>query len=182
MDGLWYILIILKTIISWFLPSFHEIYSISVAQKMTRISYHYFWRLMRTKNHPISVKWRPSTNLLQASVPWSNSSGLTELLWVSTSYASKVQFFTRSLNHLFKNQIYSGPQSDSHVSLHMNILDGVFIRKHHRRKGWATSMLQDILNSFPDQDIGLSHPISHSLHSGIFKFNFSSLNNIYLFI
>lgn len=64
----------------------------------------------------------------------------------------------------------------------MHILDGVFIRHSQRRKGWGTAMLTDLVLQFPEQDLGFSHPISHSLHLGGSLFLWSlyhGLNQLY---
>lgn len=48
----------------------------------------------------------------------------------------------------------------------MPVLDGVFIKKAYRRQGWATKMIEEILQLFPGQDVGFSQPISNSLTLG----------------
>jgi len=49
----------------------------------------------------------------------------------------------------------------------MNILDAVFVRQSHRRQGWGSAMLNDIIKHFPDENVGFSHPISLSLQHGM---------------
>ncbi|CAL8069210.1 unnamed protein product [Orchesella dallaii] len=45
----------------------------------------------------------------------------------------------------------------------MAVLDTLFIRKPCRRNGYALSSLKDLLLEFPDQNVGLSFPISQSM-------------------
>ncbi|ODM88325.1 Soluble lamin-associated protein of 75 kDa [Orchesella cincta] len=45
----------------------------------------------------------------------------------------------------------------------MAVLDTLFIRKSYRRKGYALSSIEDLLLEFPDQNVGLSFPISLSM-------------------
>ena len=61
----------------------------------------------------------------------------------------------------------------------MCILDGVFICKAHRRQGWGTTMIQDIITHLPDQDVGLRQPISHSLELGMPQFGGVNIFYIY---
>jgi len=85
---------------------------------------------------------------------------LLKLLWVN---GEAVGFFIVRLE---------GIQEDSLVPviMEMNILDAVFIRQTHRRRGWGSAMLKDIIKHFPDENIGFSHPISLSLQHVLKKF------------
>lgn len=60
-----------------------------------------------------------------------------------------------------------GLQEEGGAPLELPILDAVFICKALRRQGWGTMMIEDLVTvHFPDQDIGFSQPISHSLELG----------------
>lgn len=48
----------------------------------------------------------------------------------------------------------------------MTTLDTAYIRKSHRRRGLGLSILEDIVKTFPDEDIGLSTPVSMSMYHG----------------
>jgi hypothetical protein len=48
----------------------------------------------------------------------------------------------------------------------MATLDTIFIRMSHRRQGFATSALQDILTEFSGQSIGFSSPVSMPMMKG----------------
>ena len=48
----------------------------------------------------------------------------------------------------------------------MPLVDTLFIRSNHRRQGLATAMIDDIVKTYPDKDIGFSQPISKSLEKG----------------
>lgn len=73
------------------------------------------------------------------------------------------EFITSRLCYLYNN---IGRQEEGGPPLQLPILDGSFICKAHRRKGWGIKMMEDITQHFPNQDIGLSQPISHSLELG----------------
>ncbi len=79
-------------------------------------------------------------------------------------------FFSPDILLQFTHKIlflsFSGMQEDG-LPLEMPILDGVFIRKAYRRQGWGTEMMKDIMEHFPEQDVGLSQPISQSLELGM---------------
>jgi len=85
---------------------------------------------------------------------------LLKLLWVK---GEAVGFFIVRLK---------GVQEDSLVPIvtEMNILDAVFVRQSHRRQGWGSAMLNDIIKHFPDENVGFSHPISLSLQHVLQKF------------
>lgn len=60
-----------------------------------------------------------------------------------------------------------GLQEEGGPPFELPILDAVFICKAHRRQGWGTAMIEELVAiHFPDEDIGFSQPISHSLEIG----------------
>lgn len=48
----------------------------------------------------------------------------------------------------------------------MTVLDTLFIRHSERRKGYAISAVEDVLQEFSDQNIGFSMPISLPMIQG----------------
>lgn len=60
-----------------------------------------------------------------------------------------------------------GLQEEGGPPFELPILDAVYICKAHRRQGWGTAMIEELVAvHFPDEDIGFSQPISHSLELG----------------
>ncbi len=51
----------------------------------------------------------------------------------------------------------------------MDIVDSIFIRKSHRRKGHAYSLLNYLVENYPDS-IGFSSPISNGMKELLIKF------------
>ena len=90
------------------------------------------------------------------------------LLLDHRNFNRHISFLMLYYNQLFKVLICSGVQSDGPFNLHMPVLDGAFIRKSWRRKGWGTIMIKDFISTFPEEDyLGFSEPISNSLWLGI---------------
>ncbi|XP_066993284.1 protein FAM169B [Anabrus simplex] len=52
----------------------------------------------------------------------------------------------------------------------MATLDTAYIRKQFRRQGHCTRMITDLLQSYPEQDIGFSSPISNSMKKVLKKY------------
>ncbi|XP_057380868.1 protein FAM169B-like [Daphnia carinata] len=68
-----------------------------------------------------------------------------------------------------------GIQEEGGPPFELPILDAVFISKAHRRQHWGTAMIEELVAvHFPDEDIGFSQPISHSLELVIMKFLLSN--------
>ncbi|KZS10158.1 Uncharacterized protein APZ42_025457 [Daphnia magna] len=64
-----------------------------------------------------------------------------------------------------------GLQEEGGPPFELPILDAVYICKAHRRQGWGTAMIEELVAvHFPDEDIGFSQPISHSLELVLKKF------------
>lgn len=55
----------------------------------------------------------------------------------------------------------------------MTVLDTLFIRHSERRKGYAISAVEDVLQEFSDQNIGFSMPISLPMIQGVQLFMYS---------
>ena len=51
----------------------------------------------------------------------------------------------------------------------MDIVDSIFVRKSHRRKGHANGLLNYLLENYPD-NIGFSSPISNGMKVLLIKF------------
>lgn len=51
-------------------------------------------------------------------------------------------------------------------SYQITTLDTAYIRKSYRGKGLGVSIIEDIVATFPDEDIGLSTPVSLSMYHG----------------
>ncbi|KAK3733692.1 hypothetical protein QZH41_008480 [Actinostola sp. cb2023] len=45
----------------------------------------------------------------------------------------------------------------------INVLDTIFVRKACRKRGLATKMVEDFLQSFPNQDVGFSSPLGKTI-------------------
>lgn len=46
------------------------------------------------------------------------------------------------------------------------VVDIVYIRKQHRRHGYGLQMVEDVLNTYPKQNIGFSYKVSDSMLKG----------------
>lgn len=64
--------------------------------------------------------------------------------------------------------LFSGTPADTLSRYAMHTVDSVYIRRSHRRKGFAMSMIDDIIQTYPGEDIGFSKPISLSMCKGKF--------------
>lgn len=52
----------------------------------------------------------------------------------------------------------------------VDIVDSIFIRKSHRRKGLATGLLQNLNNCYHDENIGFSSPLSNGMKKVLISF------------
>ncbi len=67
------------------------------------------------------------------------------------------------LLYFYPGSPYTGSQCDFYE---LPVIDLVYTRKQYRRKGYATLVLEDLLDMFPKQDVGFSQPISPAMMKG----------------
>ncbi|XP_033107557.1 soluble lamin-associated protein of 75 kDa-like isoform X2 [Anneissia japonica] len=77
-----------------------------------------------------------------------------KLLWINNT---AVGFYT-----VKERGTWCGSQSQA-LSWQLTILDTVYINSTHRRQGHALLALHDFLKTFPDEDLGISEPVSESM-------------------
>lgn len=127
----------------------------------------------------------PDENLLQSIYAFPPSTDCRKLLWIKGKcvgfytakpkgkiyfflqrfFIIKFSFIEEKMTFTLVNNLGS-LDADCLEWYRMTVLDTLFIRHSQRRKGFAMSALQDLLQEFPDQNIGFSCPISIPMIQG----------------
>ncbi|XP_071965171.1 uncharacterized protein [Antedon mediterranea] len=77
-----------------------------------------------------------------------------KLLWINNT---AVGFYT-----VKKKGTWCGSQSQA-LAWQLSVLDTVYVSSNHRRQGYGLLVIRDFLNTFPDEDLGISEPVSESM-------------------
>ncbi|XP_071449583.1 protein FAM169B-like [Hetaerina americana] len=101
----------------------------------------------------------PDSHNFESPYDLPESSDVVKILWCK---GIAVGFYTLKLKGTWNEEMGS--------KYEMNTLDTAYIRNSHRRKGYGTSILYDLVNTYPGENVGLSKPISNSMRMVLSKF------------
>ncbi|KAG8222150.1 hypothetical protein J437_LFUL000732 [Ladona fulva] len=101
----------------------------------------------------------PDVEKFESTYDLPDSNDVLKILWYQ---GVAIGFYTLKLKGTYNEK--------TRCKYEMTTLDTAYIRCSCRRKGFGTSILKDLITDHPDQDIGLSKPISTAMWNVLHKF------------